>query len=163
MRTPSARQISNAAVATPPPIPQIEHPLALLHARARDEHPVGGLVDERERRRLLEREPVVEREHLLRGDRDQLACVPSQCSPTTVIASPCSSPGLSTTRSPDLEAVDAVPERLDDAGAVRAEDPRLRHGRKALAHPDVEVVERRDVRSRTSTSPGPATGSGTSS
>ena len=43
----------------------------------------------------------------------------------------------------DGEAVDARPERLDDAGAVRAEDPGLRHRREPLAHPDVEVVERR--------------------
>ncbi len=50
-----------------------EHPLALLQPRLRDEHAVGRLVHERERRRLLERESVVEREHLLRGDRDQLA------------------------------------------------------------------------------------------
>ena len=72
MRAPSARQISNAAVATPPPMPQIStHSPAC--GRLRHEHPVGGLVDERERRRLLERERVVEREDLLGGDRDQLA------------------------------------------------------------------------------------------
>ena len=60
-----------------------------------------------------------------------------------MIVSPCSSPGLRTTPLPDVEAVDALPERLDHAGAVCAEDPRLRHGRQPLADPDVEVVERR--------------------
>src|SRR5581483_4029331 len=42
-----------------------------------------------------------------------------------------------------LEAAHAVAERLDEAGAVGAEDARLRHRRKPLADPDVEVVERR--------------------
>ena len=40
------------------------------------------------------------------------------------------------------EAVDALAEPDDDAGAVRAEDPRLRRGGKPAAQPDVEMVER---------------------
>ncbi len=42
----------------------------------------------------------------------------------------------------EREPVDAFPERLDGPRAVGAEDPRLRHGREALAHPEIEVVER---------------------
>ena len=48
-------------------------------------------------------------------------------------------PGLITTRSPGAKPV----ARDDDAGAVGAEDPRLRHRRETLADPDVEVVQRR--------------------
>src|SRR6187200_155169 len=44
---------------------------------------------------------------------------------------------------PDVEPVDALPERLDHAGAVCTQDPRLRNGRQPFADPDVEVVERR--------------------
>ncbi len=52
--------------------PPDEHPLALAEARARDEHPVRGLVDERERGRLLERDAVAERADVRRRDRRQL-------------------------------------------------------------------------------------------
>ena len=51
-------------------------------------------------------------------------------------------PGVEDDALSDLEAVHAVAERLDDARAVGAEDPRLRHRRQAPPHPDVEVVER---------------------
>ncbi len=44
-----------------------------------------------------------------------------------------------------VEAVDALAERLDHAGAVCAEDPGLRHRWQPLPHPDVEVVERRST------------------
>ncbi len=40
-----------------------------------------------------------------------------------------------------LEAVHAAAERFDDAGAVGAEDARLRHRREALADPDVQMVQ----------------------
>ena len=43
----------------------------------------------------------------------------------------------------DRETVDSRAERLDDPGAVGAQDPRLRHGRKSHANPHVEVVQRR--------------------
>ena len=52
-------------------------------------------------------------------------------------------PGVEHDAVADGEAVDAGAERRDDAGAVRSEDPGLRHGREAHAHPHVEVVERR--------------------
>jgi hypothetical protein len=52
-------------------------------------------------------------------------------------------PGVEDDPLPHVEPVDALPERLDHAGAVCTEDPRLRHGRQPLADPDVEVVERR--------------------
>ncbi len=41
-----------------------------------------------------------------------------------------------------VEAVDALADRLDHAGAVRAEDARLRDRGKPPADPDVQVVER---------------------
>jgi hypothetical protein len=44
-----------------------------------------------------------------------------------------------------LEPVDTLADRVDDAGAVRAEDPRFRNGGQALADPDIKVVERRSA------------------
>ena len=70
--------------------------------------------------------------------------MPSPCSPIDVDrAVRRLDAGVDHDRAARLEAVDAVAERLDDAGAVRAEDARLRHRRQALADPDVEVVQRR--------------------
>ena len=163
VRRPSARQISNAAVATPPPMPQISAHSPSRTASAGDEHPVRGLVDERERRRDLERERVVEREHLRRVDRDQLgvravAVLADDRDRVAVLE-----PRVEHDPLADREPADALAERLDDAGAVGAEDARLRHGRQALAHPDVEVVERGGVQPDERPRPGPATGSGTSS
>ena len=75
-RAPSALTIASAAVATPPPIPQIEHPLVRLQRRLRDEHPPRRLEDERERRRLLERERVGDRVDVRLGHGDQLGVRP---------------------------------------------------------------------------------------
>ena len=44
-----------------------------------------------------------------------------------------------------LEALDSLAESLDHACAVRAQDPRLRHGGQTLAHPYVKVVQRRSA------------------
>jgi hypothetical protein len=44
-----------------------------------------------------------------------------------------------------LEAVDTIADCLDDARAVRAEDPRFRNRGQAFADPDIEVVERRSA------------------
>ena len=55
--------------------------------------------------------------------------------------SPCGMPGLMTTRSPSANAVDAFAEPRHDAGAVGAEDARLRNRRKTFPNPDVEVVQ----------------------
>ena len=120
-----------------------QHPLARLHGRLRDEHPVGGLVDERERRRLLERERVVEREHLRRVDRDQLAVGAVGMLAEHRDRVPVLEAGVEHDAVADGESVDSRPERLDDPGAVRSQDPGLRHGREAHAHPHIEVVERR--------------------
>ena len=75
-RAPSAFTIASDAVATPPPMPQIEHPLVRLQRRLRDEHSPGGLEDERERRRLLERERVGDRVDVRLRHRDQLGVRP---------------------------------------------------------------------------------------
>ena len=56
------------------------------------------------------------------------------CSPTTVIRVAVLEPGV------DHDALAGVGA---DARAVGAEDARLRHRREALAHPEVEVVQRR--------------------
>ena len=63
----------------------------------------------------------------------------------------------------DLEAVDAFAEGRDHACAVGTEDSWLRNGGEAFPHPHVEMVQRAAARSDTRTSPGPATGSSTSS
>ena len=93
MRAPSARQISNAAVATPPPMPQISTHSPSCTRGLRDEHPVRRLVDEWKRGRLLERERVVEEEDLPAATAISSQWVPSECSPSTEIVGPCSSPG----------------------------------------------------------------------
>ena len=72
VRAPSAWAIRNAAVATPPPIPQISTHSPACSRGPRDEHPVGGLVDERERGGLLERDTVAERHDVRRRDRGEL-------------------------------------------------------------------------------------------
>ncbi len=72
------------------------------------------------------------------------AFVPSPCSPMTWIAPSASlDAGVDDDALARLEAAHAVAERLDDAGAVGAEDARLRHRRQALPDPHVEVVQRR--------------------
>ena len=131
VRTPRARQISNAAVATPPPMPQMSAHSPSVTARARDEHPVRRLVDEREGGALLEGEAVVEREHLGRVDRDQLrvrpvAVLADDRDPVAVVEA-----GVEHYPLADLEG-HAVAERLDDArrrprrgsaASARTEDP----------------------------------------
>ena len=85
-RAPSAFAIASAAVATPPPMPQTSTHSPSLEPRLRDEHPPRGLEDERERRRLLERERVAgSGRRSSPGTAISSACVPSVCSPTTVI------------------------------------------------------------------------------
>ena len=153
---PSAFAIASAAVATPLADPPDQHPLAgLAGARLRHEHPVGGLEDERERGRLLEREAVREsggrrcaarrpaRRACRRGARRARGSRPS-----------CARPGLITTRSSGAR---------DHAGAVGAEDARLRHRRAAPCRSQTSRWLSEAARSSTSTSPGPGTGSGTSS
>ena len=142
--------------------PPDQHPLAFLHRGARDEHPVRRLVDEGERRRDLEREPVVEREDLCGGDRDQLGV-----RPVAVLADhrdrvAVLEPGVEDDPLARGEPVDAVAERLDHAGAVRAEDPGFGTDGSPLRTQMSRWLSDAALR-RTSTSPGPATGSGTSS
>ena len=122
--------------------PPDERPFAILDARARDEHPVRRLVDQRERRRDLEGQPLVERKHLRGVDGDQLrvravAVLADDGDRVAVLHA-----GIENDPLACLEAADPV-ARHDDAGAVRAQDPWLGDGGEALAHPDVEVVERR--------------------
>ena len=62
------------------------------------------------------------------------ACVPSMCSPTTVIVFAVLEPRVDDDA---LAGIGANP------GAVGAEDARLRHRRQALSDPEVEVVQRR--------------------
>ena len=52
-------------------------------------------------------------------------------------------PGVEHDALAHVQAIDALADRLDDAGAVGAEDAGLRDGGEPPAHPDVEVVERR--------------------
>ena len=87
-----------------------QNPLVRLHGRLRDEHPVGRLVDERKRRRLLERQRVVERgTPAPRRPRSARSACRRECSPMTEIMAPCSMPGLSTTRSPTAKPSTPAP------------------------------------------------------
>ena len=113
--------------------PPDQHPFALLELRLGDEHPVGGLVDEREGRGRLEVDRVVEREDLLRRERDQLAV-----RPVGVLADDGDRGAVLEPRVDD----DALARVDPDPRAVGAEDPRLRDRGKPLPDPEVEVVER---------------------
>jgi len=108
-----------------------EDPFACTKLRLRDEHPVGRLEHQRERRRLLERELVGDRHHVIRGHRDQLGvravAVLADDQPAVVEARVDHDP---------LAVVDAL------AGAVRAEDPRLRHRGSSAADPEVDAIQR---------------------
>ncbi len=120
-------------------------PLALGHRRLRDEHPVGGLVHERECRGLLERQCVVERDDLFGSDSDQL-----RMRPVAVLADhrdeiPVLQPWVDHDTLTWRERRDTLADRLDHTGAVGAEDARLRYRWKPFPHPDVEVVERRGM------------------
>ena len=120
-----------------------ERPLAFDHARSRDEHPVRRLVDERERGSDLERECVVEREHLRRIDRDQLGVGAVEVLPDDRDLVAVVDPRVDHDAVADRRPGDAVAERFDDARAVGPEDARLRNRGKPLADPDVEMVEGR--------------------
>src|SRR5581483_4071743 len=110
-----------------------EHPLARLETRARREHPVGGLEDERERRRLLEAQSVGDRMHQIARHPDQL-----RVRAVSRLADDVHAAVVHDARVDD----DALVGARDHAGAVGAQDARLRHGGQPLADPDVEVVER---------------------
>ena len=119
-----------------------EHPLAFTEAGLRHEHPVGRLEHEREGGRLLERD-VVGKEIDVRGRHgDQLGVRPVGVLADHGHAAVVHDAGVDDDALPGLEALDALAQILDDACAVRAEDPRLRHGRQALAHPHVQVIQR---------------------
>ncbi len=109
-----------------------EHPLSLAQPRPCDKHPVDGLEDERERRGLLEGQIVRNLVHLRLRHRDQLGVraihvLADDADPVAVL-----DPGVN----------DHPPTRLVEAGAVCAEDPRLRNGREPCSNPEVEAIER---------------------
>ena len=122
--------------------PPDQRPVPFPDGLPRDEHPVRRLEHEWEGCGRLEGDVVVEREDLLRRDRDQLRVRPVEMladhrDPVAMHQARVEDDALA-----DSEAGNAVAERLDDAGPVRSEDARLRHRREALSHPDVEMVER---------------------
>ena len=78
--------------------------------------------------------------HVLGRNRDQL-----RVRPVPVLADDVRAvvePGIDQHAVADLESGDAAPSAGHDAGAVRAEDPRLRNGGESLADPDVQMVQR---------------------
>ena len=86
------------------------------------------------------------------------ACVPSKCSPTTVIRSPWSRPGLMTTRDP-IGGPDAPSPSASTTPAPSA--PRMRgFGTEEAFRTQTSRWLSDAARMRTSTWPGPATGSG---
>src|SRR5919201_1036516 len=96
------------------------------------------------------------------GSAISSACVPSKCSPTTVTRPSCSSPGLMTTRSPGERPSTLSPT---DSTTPAPSAPRIRgfgtEGRPLRTQTSRWFSEA--ARSRISTSPGPASGSGASS
>ena len=122
-------------------MPQISAHSPSRTAAFAHEHPVGGLEDERERGALLEAERLGEWVQLAGGDRLQLAVravgvLADDGDPVVVRDARVDDDAL-----PELETLDPVAERDDDARAVGAEDARLRNRGQTLANPDVEVVE----------------------
>ncbi len=108
------------AVATPLPIPQTKHPFALDEPSPRHEHPVGGLEDEREGGRLLERELVRQRIDVVGRERDQLGVRPVHVLAHdlgAVVEAGVDDDGVAL-----REAVDALAEPDDDAGSVGARE-----------------------------------------
>src|ERR671930_1025976 len=96
------------------------------------------------------------------GSAISSACVPSKCSPTTLIRPSCSSPGLTTTRSPAANPSTPSPT-ASTTPAPSA--PRIR-GFGTEGRPLRTQTSRRfsdAARRPISTSPGPASGSGASS
>ena len=92
---------------------------------------------------MLERQRVIEREHLLGGNGDQLAVravgvLTDDGNRVAVLETRVDHDAIAR-----CEALDTFTDGLDDARAVRTQDARLRDGRETLAHPDVEVVQRR--------------------
>src|SRR5206468_6725383 len=93
-----------------------ENPLVRLEPRARDEHAVRRLEDERERRRLLEREPCRDGIDVRRRNGDQLGV-----RAVAVLADHVDRPvvglhaGVDDDAVPTLEAADTVTDRSDDA------------------------------------------------
>ena len=123
-----------------------EHPLAFAQAGARHEHPVRGLEDEREGRRVLEAQPLGDGVDVRRRHGDQLgvravAVLADHVDPAAARLDA----GVEDDPLAGLEAAHALAKRLDHAGSVRSEDARLRHGRHPLADPDVEMVQCRSA------------------
>jgi hypothetical protein len=117
-----------------------EHPLALLEPGTRDEHPVGGLEDEREGRCLLEGELGGKRVHVVRRYGDELGVRPVHVLADDVRA--VLEAGVDDDLVSGRESVGALPDHLYDSRAVGPEDARLGRGGETLARPDVQMVER---------------------
>jgi hypothetical protein len=120
-----------------------EGPLPVADGRLRDEHPIGGLEDERERRAFLERERVVERVQLADGNRLELAARAVRVLADDRNATVMGDPRVDHDPFADLEPLGTLAQRGDDAGAVSAEDARLGNRGQPFPDPDVQVVQAR--------------------
>ena len=137
-------------VATPPPMPMIEHGLAGAHPGPAHERAVGREAGERQRGRLLPREPAGLREDVLGRHQQQLRVGPvvgaaedAEAGGGRVLAAAPAERGEGDDLVALGQAGDALAERAHGAGAVRARDHREGARGDALAHEDVAPVERR--------------------
>ncbi len=111
-----------------------QHPFTRLQAGPGHEHAVRGLEDEGKRRSLLERQIV--------GNR--MNGVPRHCDQLGMRAVGRLAENVHLAVAYDRRVDDnALVRAREHAGAVGAEDARLRHRRKSFANPDIEMIERR--------------------
>ena len=144
------RRARDAAADTPD-----QHPLARTQRRLRHEHAPGRHECEPERARLVEAPAVRDGVEVARGDEDvvgvravDVLAEDLEAEAHRVLtrqaeaAAAAEQAGIDQDRLPDLDPLRVRPELRDDARAVGAERPRLRHRRKPAPEPHVEVVER---------------------
>ena len=160
---PRAFAIWNAAVATPPPMPQTSTHSPRCRRGPRDEHPVRRLEDQRKRRRLLEREPLVEQIDVRCGHDDELGMravtmLPDDGDAAGVLDARIDNDPLSGARTPGRSPRTQQPSlrrpRRGSVASVPRASPFRTHTSRWL---------RDAARSSTRTSSGPGSGSGASS
>ena len=148
---PSARQISNAASATPPPIPQMSthspsrraaFVTSILNAVSNVSGKAAPSTNER---------AVVERVELRGCDRLELAAGPVGVLADHRDATVVRDPGIQDDAIAERKALDPGAQADDDSGAVGTQDAGLGDRGETASHPDVQVVQCRLHASR----PGP--------
>ena len=144
-----------AATAHPRTCPQHQHSLPRTNAGSSHEHVPRGQKNQRHAGRLIEIERVGNRNHIRRGNRDQLTVSSihaiaqhGKCaalilqSRNTLLALSAIMHGRQQHALARFESADVLAYLDHFAGDVAAENVWQLHSRKTLAHPDVEMIQR---------------------